>query len=644
MCLYYRHPLRKLFPSGMKHFLSVLTLLAGIVITGVATAQQNDRPNILWLTTEDMGPNLGCYGDTFAKSPNLDAFAASGQLFQRAWSNAPVCAPARTAIISGMYPPSTGSEHMRSSVPLPEGVKMYPQILRAAGYYCTNNNKEDYNLEKPEGVWDESNKKAHWKNRADTQPFFAVFNFTGTHESQNRREKRTLVSDPAKVPLPPFHPDAPEVRANWAQYYDNVMELDVWFQKHLDELKQAGLAENTIVFFYGDHGAGMPRFKRWPGSTGMRVPFIVHFPEKWKHLAPKGYASGAKSDELVSFVDLAPSLFSIIGAEVPDFIQGRAFCGSNPAPAPEFLHGFRSRMDERIDLMRSATDGRYVYIRHYMPQVAYGAPLSYQSLMQTMQVWERMAGQNKLEGVQADFWKPKPVEALYDLQSDPWETDNLAKSPEHAETLERFRKAHEAHVLKIRDLGFIPEAERLRFAGERSPRDAYADDKDYPLSAIFELASLATDTRQTDMTPFVSGMADEHPVMRYWAATGLFLRGQAAFTQAYPALKKALIDSSASVQIVAAGALASYGSETDRAEALALLLRQSTIKPAESTLADWITAVEALNMIALLGDKAASLKPELAALPTKADGVLKRLGDYVPRLISHLTAEAPTAP
>jgi arylsulfatase A-like enzyme len=255
-------------------------------------------PNILWLTSEDHGPHLGCYGDSFATTPNVDALAAKGMLYRLAWSNAPVCAPARTTIISGMYPPSTGSEHMRSLVRYPQGKQMLPQLLRQTGYYCTNNVKEDYNLEPPKDearVWNESSRTAHWRKREAGQPFFAVFNSTKSHESQIRTRPHKQVHDPAKVPLPAYHPEAPEVRRDWAQYYDQVSEADADAGKRLQELAEAGLAGETIVFYFADHGSGMPRNKRWLYNSGLRVPLIVYIPGKFKHLAPPEYKAGGSS-------------------------------------------------------------------------------------------------------------------------------------------------------------------------------------------------------------------------------------------------------------------------------------------------------------------------------------------------------------
>jgi uncharacterized sulfatase len=602
-----------------------------------------DRPNILWLTTEDIGPNLGCYGDAYAVTPNLDAFAKRSQLFQHAWSNAPVCAPARTTIISGMYPTSTGGEHMRSSVPLPQGVKMYPQMLREAGYYCTNNSKEDYNLQKTltaggkDAVWDASGKNAHWKNRGKDQPFFAIFNFIGTHESQIRQPGHKLVHDPAKATVPPYHPDTPESRHDWAQYADNITEMDGLFAEKLKEMEDAGLAEDTIVVFYGDHGAGMPRHKRWPYNSGLRVPFIVHFPKKWEHLAPKGYAPGAQSEELIGFVDLSPTLLSIIGLPAPDYLQGRAFCGSHAKPAPEFLFGFRGRMDERQDLVRSVTDGRYVYLRQYMPHLPYGQHLNYMMKMPTAQVWKKMYDEGRATSVQAMFWLPtKPVEELYDLQSDPHEVRNLAGDPAHAAMLEKLRTAHQKQVKDTRDIGFVPEAERLRVSGGRSPKDAFASEEAYPFDEVFALARAASDASGSDKDAarFIAGLAHKNASARYWSALGLQIRGADAVNAGHDALVKAMKDESPSVRIAAANALATYGGAEDSTAALNVLLAD-----ADATKSSNAAAIEALNALSTHVEKLKPLTAIFTALPDGAKGTEQRLKEYVPRLKEKLSAD-----
>ena len=356
--------------SIMRRISRVFLLASAVAALGLGQARaEQTLPNILWITSEDNGPHLGCYGDTYAVTPNLDRFAKRSLRYTKASSTAPVCAPARTTIISGIYPPATGSEHMRSMTRLPGNFKMYPAYLRQLGYYCTNNSKEDYNLEKVGEVWNGSGRTAHWKSRPDGKPFFAIFNHTISHESQirNKINPADRIHDPAKVSLPAYHPDTPEVRKDWAQYHDRITMMDKLVGKNLRELEEAGLADDTIVFYYGDHGSGMPRSKRWPYFSGLNVPLIIHVPEKFKHLAPPEYKTGGTSDRLVGFIDLAPTLLSIAGSKAPAHMQGHAFMGQHTAPAQKFSFGFRGRMDERYDMVRTVFDGRHIYIRNYMP-------------------------------------------------------------------------------------------------------------------------------------------------------------------------------------------------------------------------------------------------------------------------------------
>ena len=402
-----------------------------------------ESPNILWITSEDNGPELGCYGDDYAITPHIDGLAEKSSRYLHFWSNAPVCAPARTTIITGVYPPATGAEHMRSNVPLSSKLKMYPQILREAGYYCTNNSKEDYNQIKPDQVWDESSRKSHWKNRKAGQPFFAIFNHTISHESKIRNEidPKDVIHDPARARVRAYHPDTPEVRKDWAQYYDRLTMMDALVGKNLKEIADAGLADDTIVFYYGDHGSGMPRSKRWPYNSGLHVPLIVHIPEKFSHLRPKQYVTGSTSDRLTAFVDLAPTLLSLIGQKPPAWMQGHAFAGKHDAGPQPFIYGFRGRMDERYDLLRSVTDGRYVYLRQYMPHKIYGQYIQYMFQTPTTRVWKEMFDAGRLNEAQSKFWQRKPSEELYDLHADPDEVNNLAKSLEHQSILKKLRNA-----------------------------------------------------------------------------------------------------------------------------------------------------------------------------------------------------------
>src|SRR3954451_1146056 len=412
----------------MQKLMSIV--LALLVSAGAFAAE---RANILWITCEDISPNLGCYGDGYAVTPNLDAFAAKGMRYTNVISNAPVCAPARTTIITGLYPPSTGAEHMRSLVNLPASFRLFPQYLRDAGYYATNNSKEDYNVEKPGQVWAASSPKAHWKKRSKGPPFFEVFHAVLTHESQIRNDiaDADRVHDPSKVRIPAYHPDTPEVRRDWAQYYDRITMMDRKAGAELQELEKAGLADDTIVFFFSDHGSGMPRSKRSACNSGLNVPFIIYFPPKWRHLAPKDYRAGGTSDRLVSFVDLAPTVLSLAGIRAPEHMQGVPFCGKYAAAEPPCSFGFRGRMDERIDLVRSVRDKQYMYVRNYMPHLPAGQHNAYMFETPTTRVWHDLFEQGKLNAAQSAFWQAKAVEELYDFKADPDEVHNLAGSPEH---------------------------------------------------------------------------------------------------------------------------------------------------------------------------------------------------------------------
>ncbi len=609
-------------------------IVAAVGMISATLVQAADRPNILWITSEDNGPQMGCYGDKFADTPNLDRLAARGVIYTNAWSNAPVCAPARTTIISGIYPPSTGSEHMRSMTRLPKGMLMYPQYLRRAGYYCTNNSKEDYNLEKPGQVWDESSHKAHWRNRKPGQPFFAVFNFTISHESQIRKRPHKAIHDPARVRVPAYHPDTPEVRRDWAQYYDMVTEMDAQAGQLLKQLEQDGLADDTIIFYYGDHGPGMPRCKRWPYNSGLSVPLVVSLPPKWRRLASPDYRTGGKSDRLVGFIDLAPTLLSLVGIEPPGQMQGHAFLGKYQTAKPAFAFGFRGRMDERYDMVRVVRDQRYIYIRNYMPHKIYGQYIAYMFKTPTTQVWKRLYDEGKLRPPRTFFWETKPAEELYDLVDDPDEVHNLADSPAHQEVLQRLRRAHREWVFRIRDVGFLPEGEIHQRSAGSTPYEMGHDPQKYPLEKIFRTAQTASSLRAGVLPQLVAALGDEDSAVRYWGAMGILMRGSPAVAHSTPDLQKALADHSPYVEVAAAEALGRYGSEADASRALDVLLR---LAPLDNN--GVYVSMAALNAIDYLDDRAARARQVIVRLPQKDPAVPRRMRGYVPNLIKKILAD-----
>jgi len=589
----------------------------------MGAAAPKPRPNVLWITCEDTGPQLGCYGDRYAVTPNLDRFASGAVRYRTAWSNAPVCAPARTTIISGMYPPATGSENMRSMTTLPAGMRMYPCYLRDAGYYVSNNVKEDYNLEHTGRVWDDSSKRAHWRNRATGQPFFSIFNLTITHESQIRARPHTWVHDPARAPLPAYHPDIPEVRQDWAQYYDNVTTMDREAGEILRQLEADGLERDTIVFFYGDHGSGMPRSKRWPYNSGLRVPLLVRIPERFRHLAPKDYAAGGVSGRLVSFVDLGPTLLSLCGVRPPAHMHGHAFMGEHEAPEQSYLYGFRGRMDERYDLVRSVRDRRYVYLRQYMPHRTYGEHLSYMFETPTTRRWKELYDQGKLKPPQTHFWETKPAEELYDLEEDPDEVRNLASSPRHQDVLRRLRQAQQNLAREIRDVGFLPECEVHSRSKGSTPYQMGHNPRLYPMERVMSAAEGAS--RSEDMA---AALRDPDSAVRYWGVLGLLMRRQAPSPEF-------LRDPAPAVRIAAAEALARYGGEDGLKAALPVLADLAQVDRHGTHV-----ALLALNSIDVLGSKAAPLRDQLAALKLKDPAVHQRFGGYPNRLVDHILKTA----
>ncbi|MFP4366726.1 MAG: sulfatase-like hydrolase/transferase [Bacteroidales bacterium] len=551
-----------------------LAALTTLTLSGCQEQVPDELPNILWLVSEDNSPLLGCYGDDFATTPYLDKMASDGFLYTHAYANAPVCAPARNTIITGVYANSGGNQHMRSRYAKSETVRTYPEFLREAGYYCTNNAKTDYNTSSidPNSIWDESSGSAHYKNREPGQPFFAVFNCGISHESSihDYIPDEQLRHDPEEVPLPPYHPETPAMKHDWAQYYDKIEDMDGWVGEKLHELEEAGLAENTIVFYYADHGGVLARSKRYVYETGTHVPFILHVPEKYKHLFP-AEQPGSEVNRLVSFVDLAPTLLSIAGIPVPEYMQGSAFLGDQKTDDPEYAYMFRGRMDERYDMSRSVRDHKYRYIRNYMPYRVYGQPLDYLWRAPSIRSWEQAYLNGECNEIQSIFWNTKPVEELYDTENDPWEINNLAGDPAYNDVLDRMRDANAEWVLRINDSGFIPEADLVDRTGDMATYD-YMRSGRVNLKEIVDAAELATLGRSENLEQLQSFLESSESAIRYWGATGLLILGENA-APAKENLLDALTDESANVVTVAAEALYNMGEKEAAEKALIRVLK-----------------------------------------------------------------------
>jgi arylsulfatase A-like enzyme len=428
-----------------------------------------DKLNIVWISLEDTSPRFGCIGDTLARTPHIDRLAAEGALFRNAFSTAGVCAPSRAAVITGMYQTSIGAMHMRTThknrylpelptpyyaVP-PAHVKTFTEYLRADGYYCTNNEKTDYQFEPPISAWDECGPNAHWRNREPGQPFFAVFNPTFTHESGMwSREEEPLVTDPDRVVLPPYLPDTPKSRRALARHYDNIEKDDEYVGRILEQLEQDGLADNTVVMLWSDHGEGLPRAKRWTYDAGIHVPLIVRWPGK---LQP-----GTVSDRLVSLVDLAPTVLSLAGIGAPAHLHGRSFLDQAEEPRT-YVFAARDRYDESYDKVRAVRDNRYKYIRNDYPNHPYLQWISYSHQHPILQEMWRLHLEDRLEGPQTLMLQPRrPVEELYDCEEDPYEIRNLADDPAYKPILKRMRAALEEWITQYGDMGDIPEERMVR--------------------------------------------------------------------------------------------------------------------------------------------------------------------------------------
>ncbi len=437
-------------------------------------AGENAPPNILWLTCEDISPHLGCFGQPGATTLNLDRLASEGVRYINAFSVSGVCAPSRSCLITGMYPNTLSTQHMRCNTPLPPKIQCFSEYLREAGYYCTNNAKTDYQFDAPASAWDESSKEAHWRNRPDPdQPFFAVFNQTITHESnigtlfendevlRKRLEPQTPHA-PDRLDVPPYFPDTPVIRRHWAHYFDLITMMDHWVGALLQQLEEDGLADNTLVFFFSDNGAGLPCCKRWLYDRGIHVPLIVRWPGK---LPP-----GIERDELVSFVDFAPTVLSCAGLPIPAYMQGRAFLGSATSPTRNYVFAARDRMDERCDLIRAIRDKRFKYIRNYEPYRRYDQHLVYPESFPVLQEMRRVEKDGALEGAQKLFFADaKPLEELYDLHADPHEIHNIVDQAEFAHELGRLREALDVFLDDSADTGFIPELDQSAWlAGTRA--------------------------------------------------------------------------------------------------------------------------------------------------------------------------------
>ena len=585
-----------------------------------ATAAQ-DRPNFLWITSEDNSAwFIGCYGNPQARTPNLDRLASQGVRYTHAFANAPVCAVVRSTWITGVCAISTGTHNMRSRQPIPESIRPYPELLREAGYYTTNRSKTDYNIDGWNGqCWDECSAKAHYRNRKEGQPFFCVFNTTTSHESSIFPKKMNARDgegpSPEEVFIPPHHPDLPGVRADWATYHQRVSAMDAEVGKILADLEADGLAEDTIVAYCSDHGGVLPRSKRFLYETGTRIPLIVRIPEKWRDWAPS--APGSTCEELTGFIDMPPTWLSLCGVAKPSHMQGRIFLGPKKETAPDHQFLFRNRMDERDDLVRAIRDSRYRYMRVFLPHRPDGQTLDYPFQSASWTEWHDAWKAGKCDQVRSAFWEPRPCELLFDVEADPWEIHNLAGDPAQAGRLAKMRATCLDEMRAKRDTGLIPEAMFDELRGDKTIME-YVGSDDYPFEEVLAIALLAGEREAAQLPKFQAAMTNKHPVIRYWGTVGCSVLADGAKPAAGD-LRKLLADKSAPVRMTAAEALGRAGFTE---EAVAALKKELGAK-------DDMVVLHALNALDQLGQTARLSDDEIQQIKNNKLSYSGRLAEKV---------------
>ncbi|MCP5516867.1 MAG: sulfatase [Verrucomicrobiales bacterium] len=462
-------------------------MAAGLLNLAAAEAP---RPNILWLIAEDMGPELACYGHPGVRTPNLDRLAAQGVRFTRAFTVAPVCSASRSAFMTGMYQTSIGAHNHRShrddGFALPPGVRVLTDWLRDAGYFTANlvnltgdpderffrgTGKTDWNFAYEGRPFD----SAVWSDLPGHQPFYAQINFSETHrgaEWNSAHQHIEQPADPDEVVLPPYYPDHPEARADWAQYLNAVMALDRKIGYVLDQLEADGLADRTIVVFMADHGRAMIRGKQWPYDSGLHIPLIIRWPAAFP--TPPGWRAGEVDERLVASIDLTATTLRMAGVKPPLTMQGRPFLGED-AVTRQFVFGGRDRGDETVDRIRTVRSLRYRYLRNYHPDRPFLQLNRYKEFSYpVISLMRDLAAEGRLDEAQARLLAPtRPPEELYDLESDPYEIHNLAASPAHEDVLRQLRAALDTWIVESNDQGRFPEPPEVIAAFEQQMRQAY---------------------------------------------------------------------------------------------------------------------------------------------------------------------------
>jgi len=601
----------------MKKIIALLLALIG------TSAFAEDRPNILWLTCEDNNVNwVGCYGNPFADTPNIDKLATEGFQYMHCYANAPVCAPMRCTWITGVHALSMGTHPMRSRYPIPhETIKYYPDLLKKAGYYVGNAKKTDYNIggREDKSAWDTN--KVDWNELKKNQPFFMVINSTKSHESKAFGDVNNTTHSPADVRLAKYHPDIPDIRKNYAHYHDQMKKMDADIGKALADLDASGMADNTIVIHNSDHGGVIARSKRFLFNSGSHCPLIIRIPDKFKQLRPA--EPGTQVDQIVSFIDMTKTWLRICGAETPDYLQGKVFLGPD-TETRDYHVSFRGRMDERCDNVRAIRDGKLLYIRNYMPYAPWGQELNYLWKMKATQAWEQYHLAGKTNSVTGRFFGTKPMEELYDTSVDPDNVNNLINDPKHAADIARLSKSLDQWQLEMFDSGLLPETEVVK-RSEESGKTIYELVRDpglYNLKAYQSASAKALQQDPANLPMFYENLKATDSGIRYWAIVGCF-NLQPTTQLDMGRIRKSLSDESHHVRAMAAWILYRGGDKKSAEACWNDLLANSSY-----------ASLKILNIIDWIGDGTESYMAAMAKCEFSHQG-------YVPKMLEYMGVAKP---
>jgi len=588
-----------------KIFVAAFWLIASLSSFG------QKRPNILWITYEDTSPQfIGCYGNKDARTPVMDRLASTGVRFTNAFSTGTVCSPSRTTLITGVKTYVLGTGNHRSNYAIPSFIHGFPYYLKQAGYYTSNNSKTDYNVRNPEDfikdAWHESSNKAGWWNRTPGQPFFAVFNFMDSHQSRTMtfpyETYKEMVLDelqPQEVigenafNMPPFYRDSPEMRKQFSRVYNSIALTDKKMGELLKRLDQDHLTDSTIIFCFADHGEGIPRGKTNGINLGYRVPFIAWFPPMYKDLSP-WKTGGVVTDELISFEDMAPTILALAGAPVPGYMKGRVLIGDKRSTPVSHIVLSSDRSDNGIDMVRSVTDGQYMYSRNFMPFMPEARYIRYMEVSSIKQQMRKDLAEGKLNALQKSLFIDRPTEFLFDIRNDLWEVNNLAPDPKFSNLLMRMRTQLNSELLSQRDIMLLPEYELNLISASTTPFEYRLDNSNFPVEEIYAAASLSGKRGKQVALQQVNLLKSSNKIVRYWAVTGLRSQSTDVLNAYRSLIAAAMADSYSLVSITAAAILFQLDKDKAAQDKLITFCRND----------DALLALTTINYLQYLSDKA----------------------------------------